>query len=59
MTNTRKTTRAKKSARRPMIKIHTTQEIVDQFAVKAKADGRSMSKQGEFLIRHYLTQFPK
>ena len=37
-----------------MVKIHTTQEIVDQFAAKAKADGRSMSKQGEFLIRQYL-----
>ncbi|MCS6297197.1 MAG: hypothetical protein H8K09_13255 [Nitrospira sp.] len=50
------TTRTRKSARRPMIKIHTTQEIVDQFAAKAKADGRSMSKQGEYLIRQHLSQ---
>ena len=50
---------AKRSIRKtqqnlPTIKIYTTQEVVDAFAVRAAEQGRSVSKHGEFLVKQDL-----
>mgnify|MGYP001165591299 CR=1 FL=1 len=40
--------------KQPYIKIYTTQPIVDAFAELAAEQGRSASKQGEFLIKQAI-----
>lgn len=40
--------------RQPYIKIYTTPEIIEAFARYARSQGRSSSKQGEFLLKQAL-----
>lgn len=40
--------------KQPYIKIYTTQALVDAFAAYSAEQGRSVSKQGEFLVKQAL-----
>lgn len=40
--------------KQPYIKIYTTQPIVDAFAEFSAQQGRSVSKQGEFLVKQAI-----